>query len=544
MSFEWFGPARSLRRFQSRISLGYVLLIVFSGVLGLLGTRPWEAVSSEISRLAALESEVYAIRGTLYRQVKEVFDDILLGDPSARNEYGAFTRGIEKRFDQLEQQLRHPEEMRLARELRDAYGEVLRISETLMRNTRPGPEGQLPAETQSILRLMHTEIESGAFQHYEDALARFEALLQRQHAEQTRQLAFLTRWVPVVLALTLALAALLMVYSSAHLRRHFSRPLGDVLDATRRIRDGDLAHRVPDRGTTELRSLAQGINAMAAELAASRQALVQSERQAVLGALIPVVAHNIRNPLASIRATAQIADAPGLPADTREALADIIGASDRLAAWTHALLSYLHPLQPRPVATDLRQVADQALALHAAVLDGRQITIERMGWSQPLVVAIDPDLLEQAVSALIVNAAEASPPGAPLSLALGAHADEAWLSVRDRGPGWRGPPALHGLPPLPSSKPGGSGLGLPFCTKVCESHGGRLEFLSPSSGGTEARIRLPRRPGPPLPAWVAAAEAEADPAAPQGTAPLSAALHTAFHAWAQRYASSFDRPHR
>lgn len=531
MNVEWFGPARSLRRFQSRISLGYVLLIVFSGVLGLLGTRPWEAVSHEISRLAALESEVYAIRGTLYRQVKEVFDDILLGDPSARSEYGVFTRRIGERFDVLESRLRQPEEERLARELRDAYGEVLRISETLMRNARPGAERPNPAETEAVLRLMHTEIESGAFQRYEDVLARFEALLQQEHVEQTAQLTFLTRWVPVVLALTVSLAALLMVYASAHLRRHFSRPLGDVLDATRRIREGDLSHRVPDRGTTELRSLAQGINAMAAELDASRKALVQSERQAVLGALIPVVAHNIRNPLASIRATAQIADAPELPADTREALADIIGASDRLAAWTHALLSYLHPLQPRLAALDLRQVVDQALALHGTVLDARGLAIERQGWSQALPLQADPELLEQAVSALLVNAAEASPQNGLLTLSLGASAGEAWLSVRDRGPGWRGPPALHGLPPLPSSKPGGSGLGLPFCTKVCESHGGRLEFLSPPSGGTEARIRLPRAPGGPL---------SGGQAAFAGDSPVQ----TAFHAWAQRYASSFDRPRR
>ena len=531
MNADWLGPARSLRRFQSRISLGYLLLIVFSGVLGLLGTRPWEAVSSEISRLAALESEVYAIRGILYRQVKEVFDDILLGDPSARSEYGAFTRRIGERFDLLESRLQHPEEQRMARALRDAYGEVLRISETLMRNARPGSTVPNPAETEAVLRLMHTEIESGAFQRYEESLARFEDLLQREHAEQTAQLAFLTRWVPVVLGLTVTLAALLMVYASAHLRRHFSRPLHDVLEATRRIREGDLGHRVPARGITELQTLAQGINAMAAELDASRKALVQSERQAVLGALIPVVAHNIRNPLASIRATAQIADAPGLPAETREALDDIIGASDRLAAWTHALLSYLHPLQPQPQRCDLRQIVDRALALHAAVLDGRRLQIERQGWSQALWLHVDPDLLEQAVSALLVNAAEASPAGATITLALGGSRDEAWLGVRDRGPGWYGPPALHGLPPLPSSKPGGSGLGLPFCTKVCESHGGRLEFLSPPSGGTEARIRLPRAPGGPL---------SGGQAAFAGDSPVQ----TAFHAWAQRYASSFDRPRR
>lgn len=491
---EWLGPARSLRRFQVRTSVLYLLLILFSGMLGVVGSRPWEHLSNEVSRLAAIETEVYLIRGTLYRQVKEVFDELLLGDPKARQEHAEYTRRIQAAFEQLEPQLRGAHEARLVQRLRESYGEVERISATLMHNAQAGaPPGLAPGSLGTdALGWLHTEIESGAFQRFEDHLARFEELVQQSHRRHTEALAALARFAPWLLVVTLFGAGLLMAQSSIHLRRQFARPLARVLEGTDRMRRGELGHRVPVQGAAELERLAESINAMAAELAASRQALVQSERQAALAALIPVVAHNIRNPLASIRATAQIADAPELPADTREALADIIGASDRLAAWTHSLLSYLHPLQPQWARVSLRQLADQSLALHAGLLEGRGLRIEREGWSEEAPLQGDAQLLEQAISALLVNAAEASPPGSSLSLALRADAEGWTLAVRDRGPGWAGPPVLQGLTPLRSSKPGGSGLGLPFCAKVCDSHGGRLDYRSPEGGGTEACLRLPR----------------------------------------------------
>lgn len=525
MHAEWLGPARSLRRFQVRTSLLYVLLILFSGVLGLVGSRPWEHLAGEVSRLSAIETEVYLIRGTLYRQVKEVFDDLLLGDPLAREEHAEYTRRIVAAFDQLEPQLRGAQEQGLVRRLRESYGEVERISATLMRNAHAGgPISVPPGEPNTdALGWLHTEIESGAFQRFEDHLARFEALVQQSHRRQTDALAALTRVAPWLLAFTLLGAGLLMAQSSIHLRREFARPLARVLEATARIRQGELGHRVPLQGVAELEGLAVSINGMAAELAASRQALVQSERQAALAALIPVVAHNIRNPLASIRATAQIADAPELPAETREALADIIGASDRLAAWTHSLLSYLHPLQPQWAMLSLPRLADQALALHAGLLESRGLRVEREGWSDEAALQGDAHLLEQAISALIVNAAEASPPGGLITLALRAEPEGWCLGVRDRGPGWSGPPALQGLTPLRSSKPGGSGLGLPFCAKVCDSHGGRLDYRSPDGGGTEACLHLPRdgRVAPLMPGQ------EAEPAPPPASALSSPAAFLA-----------------
>ncbi len=114
--------------------------------------------------------------------------------------------------------------------------------------------------------------------------------------------------------------------------------------------------KLPEQGAAEIATLSRAINHMANELARSQEALVRTEKQAALGLLVPMLAHNIRNPLASIRATAQVTDVSELDAETQGALRDIIGAVDGLERWTGALLAYLHPLKAQPEHTSLRKI--------------------------------------------------------------------------------------------------------------------------------------------------------------------------------------------
>ncbi len=73
---------------------------------------------------------------------------------------------------------------------------------------------------------------------------------------------------------------------------------------------------------------------MAGDLAQSRQSLLRAEKQATLGSLVPVLAHNIRNPIAAIRATAQVINDPAFSEETKEDIAGIIATTDRLERWT------------------------------------------------------------------------------------------------------------------------------------------------------------------------------------------------------------------
>ena len=104
---------------------------------------------------------------------------------------------------------------------------------------------------------------------------------------------------------TVVFAAGLLLFSRRSLQTRFIAPLRDLVDGAVEVSRGNLEHRIRAEGVEEIRQLASTFGEMTARLAESQRVLVESERQAALGALVPVVAHNIRNPLASIRATAR-----------------------------------------------------------------------------------------------------------------------------------------------------------------------------------------------------------------------------------------------
>lgn len=477
----------SMRRLQIQLSLSNFALVFLTSVLGVVGLGLYDRVSSENLRVADLSTEVQSMRSNLYRQVKEVIDDVLLGDPEAVQQFAQLSAAGDDQFARLTTLLRTAEEQRAASDLRLAYVEVRELGDRMIREARESPPDR--SEQQ---RVLHTGIEHGSLQRYERALVAMRDIVAHERAERGHQLLVLKRWVGAGLLLSLVCGFALLALSSELLHRRFARPLSDVLASIRRISQGQLEHRVTDSGVAEIRELALGINTMSSELSASRLKLVHAEKQAMLGSLVPVVAHNIRNPLASIRATAQIIDAPALPADVREGLHDIISASDRLESWTHSLLSYLNPLQPNCQWVTLQTVVETCLGLLSARTAERELSIRRMGWDAPVRVEADVALVEQALTGLLMNAIEASPVRGQVTLAADTDGGIVRLSIRDQGSGMAVLPSASRRLTMRSTKPQGNGLGIPFCRKVCEGHGGQLNFVG-HADGTEVIVTLPQK---------------------------------------------------
>ena len=89
---------------------------------------------------------------------------------------------------------------------------------------------------------------------------------------------------------------------------------------------------------------------------------------------------------------------------------------------------------------------------------------------------MDPNLVEQALYGLLLNAVEASPQGGCIRIDLQVGAQGAALTIADEGPGLAFEPRPHGMVPGPTTKRSGTGLGIPFAFKVCEAHGWTLSF--------------------------------------------------------------------
>ena len=288
-----------------------------------------------------------------------------------------------------------------------------------------------------------------------------------------------------------ALAVLLLALMRYRIQGGFVHPVAALTAGAREMSAGRLDVRVPEEGVTELCELAKAFNHMAQELERSREALVESERAAALGALVPVVAHNIRNPLASIRATAQLLDEHTDAEERLEIRQLLIETVDRLGRWVSSLVSYLHPLKPAPVPVSPTAMFEAAATLLAPRLEERGIRLVRADWDTATRVAVDVDLMEQAIYGLMSNAVDASPQGGTLTLSCRREGEQLRLGIRDQGPGMPFRPEPGGLEPGPTTKRMGTGLGIPVAFKVCKAHGWGIAFESAAGGGTEVVIRAP-----------------------------------------------------
>ncbi|HWN29949.1 MAG TPA: ATP-binding protein [Burkholderiales bacterium] len=478
--------ARSLKHLMLFYALGYLLLVLASGALGGAGLYLWHQSSEESLRINSMVGEIQEMRGNLYRQVKEVFDAVFLNDPDAARQYQEYQKRIELHLENLDSVAAYNEEHEAINRLREAYN-IIKTQAADITRARAG----MPLKQKR--KIFDTDLEMAGFGRYEEAFNALEQLLQLQQAELQNRLVTLTQLAPLLLLLPILLAVVLLLLSRIFMQRAIVRPLSALQEAATLISHGDLSHKVPEKGAAELVTLAQTVNRMADDLATSRESLLRAEKQATLGALVPVMAHNIRNPLASIRATAQIINDSELSAELREGLSGIISTADRLERWTHSLLSYLHPLKAQRSLCKLPQLVDNVLELLKPRLAEKDIQVVREGWDGQIEIALDVQLVEQALHGLLANAMDASPRRGKLEIRMNETAQDVRLTIADQGSGMPFTPAAGDLSPGPSTKSFGSGLGIPFAMKVCDAHGGKIEFQSSNPHGTEVRLILSKQ---------------------------------------------------
>lgn len=463
--------------------LAFILLIILAATAGAIGIHLWEKSSQEASRISALVTEVQQTRGDLYRQMKELFDVYFLDDATARNEYVMFTASVEKHFTLLNTLAIDAAEKSAIDELHASYQQFVVETPKLF-------DQYQRASNAATKHALNTDIETGLFSRYEDILARTENLLSQKQSDLNKQLVNTKRTATILLIIPMLLAVLLLIFSRIFLKRAIVKPLESVLKATAEISAGNLNHKAPEEGVAELTAVSQAINDMADKLAASQEALVRTEKQAAQGLLVPMLAHNIRNPLASIRATAQVMEDPTHDTETRESLHGIIDTVDRLERWTGALLAYLLPLKPQPGNANFQVIVEGALAPLQQKIKEKSIQISLPAWPENTHIFTDQHLLEQVIYNLLLNAIDASKKASSLEITLKSTDGIYILQLLDRGCGMPFTPDPSAIS-APTTKRFGTGIGIPFAFKVCDALGGELKFDARPNGGTIITIMLP-----------------------------------------------------
>jgi len=264
-----------------------------------------------------------------------------------------------------------------------------------------------------------------------------------------------------------------------------------------------------------LRLANAGREEMAAELAAFRlreadieRLHTRAERLEAVAEMSASLAHEIKNPLASIRSAAELlAKVPGADDDTRTLTKLVQRESDRLSRLLSEFLDFARTGVTSVRRIDIIDVAHHAAALVAAHPDKPEnVTIRELFPSTPLVVVGDDDLLHRAIFNLLLNAVQASPPGGEVRIEaaeltphqLPPQAEHfvrggIMLQVSDQGKGIAESMRERMFEPFVTTKAGGSGLGLSIVHRAVEAHHGFIlvDNAGPS-GGTKFTVILPR----------------------------------------------------
>jgi signal transduction histidine kinase len=239
---------------------------------------------------------------------------------------------------------------------------------------------------------------------------------------------------------------------------------------------------------------------MTASLKESLQRLAAHERSAALGELAAYAAHNIRNPLAGIRAAAQvlIGDNKTINKELSESLTEIIETIDRLDLWLKRLLEYARPLEPHIEHVDINRLVTESVNTASRTYSEKH---PRLIWelSKNLPdLPVDSILMEQAFTAIAANAFEAINTNGLVSIKTelierDGHSEHMEIIISDDGRGVSKEIQPKLFRAFMTSRDGGTGLGLAQAKKIVDLHGGEIGLESSPGRGTSVAIRLPVR---------------------------------------------------
>jgi signal transduction histidine kinase len=250
----------------------------------------------------------------------------------------------------------------------------------------------------------------------------------------------------------------------------------------------------------ELRELADVVRAQYDDLERTQGELAEARELAAIGRLSSGVAHEVRNPLGVIRASASmiLEDLPGdARGDAREAATFIRDEVDRLDAFVRRLMDYTRPLQAERLPVDARALLERVAALARAHATDLLVSVEVVAPAEDLVVEGDEELLSRLLLGLTRNAVAA----ADREVTLSATRDEEGVrfEVRDDGEGVPHERLEEVFSPFYTTRVDGTGLGLAMARKIARAHGARVGFvtgrgLGMGGRGACARVTLPTEP--------------------------------------------------
>jgi len=219
---------------------------------------------------------------------------------------------------------------------------------------------------------------------------------------------------------------------------------------------------------------------------------LRAEQMALVAQLATGVAHEIRNPLTSVKMLIQAnrEDQGGQPL-SQEDLRIIEGEIRRMERSLQTFLDYARPPKPERKLVDLCALVHRTLALSEARAARQNVQLRFRPPAVTRQIEADGGQLQQVLLNLAINALDAMPHGGTLEIVLQEHEDCTELAVLDSGPGVNQDMQNRLFQPFATNKESGVGLGLVICRRIAEDHGGSLTLENRPEGGARSTLRLP-----------------------------------------------------
>ncbi|MFZ2052563.1 MAG: ATP-binding protein [Candidatus Aminicenantales bacterium] len=287
------------------------------------------------------------------------------------------------------------------------------------------------------------------------------------------------------------------------LARRITEPLKTLVEGTHRISKGDFSQTIPVRSEDEVGGLARSFNEMTRDLLETRQRmedanrkLIQAEKLASIGRISATIAHEIRNPLTSVKLNIQnLLQNGGLGEEEKEHLSISQEGIGLIEKFIKELLNFTRVSDLNLERFSILQIIEESLKMLRNSFQEKRIVLERRCPSDLPAVVVDGDKMRQVFLNILRNAVEAVDEGGKIGLAISLAKENGAKMIRirmsDNGCGIAEKDWENIFEPFFTTKPSGFGLGLSNARKIVEQHLGSIKVVKKKGKGTAFEVRIP-----------------------------------------------------
>jgi len=303
----------------------------------------------------------------------------------------------------------------------------------------------------------------------------------------------------------LGITATLAIFLGIFLTRLVTDPIQELIATMERAERG-LEARVQVKSPDDIGRLGEAFNSLLSKLERARrrveryhyEQMKRADRLASIGEMAAGIAHEIKNPLAGIAGVIQVLKKDITPGDTKRAVLDeVLSQVERMDKAVRNLLSFARPPEPKMTLVDVNELIGKLIDFLSPQFAKHGITTERrLAAGLPWLV-LDPDLMQQALLNISLNAIKAMPAGGKFSIETRTEAPDGdvpgaiTIVFTDSGEGITAENLSRIFSPFFTTRQQGTGLGLSITQRIVEQHNGELSVMSTPGKGAVFTITLP-----------------------------------------------------